>query len=722
MCLIRKVIAYLLPNFSFTESLVNIRKTMTDIQVLKEIEKKLNIKLGDFKAWSEARKPRKHNKSPKNADGLIIKRLNNSQLFTIDSNNNVVELFLNGLQLTSIPNEILKLKNLRRLDCVDNRITKIPIWLTELQKLQELFLFSNHIEVLPDEVLFMDSLESLNISDNPLEAIPIEVIENNRTQNSLQAIRNYINSLSEGTKELNEIKVIIVGDGGSGKTSLQKLLIKEKFNPQESQTHGINIKHLHLRPNNKKVIYRLWDFGGQEIMHATHQFFLSRRSIYIVLLNAREEPNPEYWLNHIKSFGGNSPVIVVINKIDENPSYEVNQLFLKEKYSNIISFIKISCSKNKGIDNVKSSLRNAVTEIENLNVKWALSWFNVKQHLENMTSNFISFDQFTDLCTQNGIHDFSSQNTLVEYLNDLGIILHFKDLGLMDTHVLDPEWVTYAVYKIINSKQLAKNHGVLKITAIRQILKRSEVNNKFKYPSAQLNYIIELMMKFELCFRISKDEILVPDLLPVQEPDFELNDESPLNVIISYAFLPKSIMPRLIVNLHNDIKDKLRWRSGLVVYDSSLNSTAAVKADYELKEISISISGDKRRDYLSIILFIIRRINKSFKGLNQKVNIPITKEVKVSHSHLLMLESKGITKYIPDGLDFEIDVVSVLGSIKGSKNKEEEIFAILDRLVSKSDNPSNIAEKANEIIQLQPNFFGIGLNINALVKKYLKRK
>ena len=66
-------------------------------------------------------------------------------------------------------------------------------------------------------------------------------------------------------------------------------------------------------------------------MHATHQFFLSRRSIYIIMLNAREDPNPEYWLNHIKSFGGNSPVIIVINKTDENPSYDVNRLFLKEK-------------------------------------------------------------------------------------------------------------------------------------------------------------------------------------------------------------------------------------------------------------------------------------------------------------------------------------------------------------------------------------------------------
>ena len=65
-------------------------------------------------------------------------------------------------------------------------------------------------------------------------------------------------------------------------------------------------------------------------------------------------------------------------------------------------------------------------------------------------------------------------------------------------------------------------------------------------------------------------------------------------------------MPRLIVNLHNDIIEKLRWRSGLAIYDNSLKTSAVIKADYELKEISISVFGEKKRDYLSIILFILR--------------------------------------------------------------------------------------------------------------------
>jgi len=709
----------------------NYKKTeMTDKDIIKKIEDKLQIKFGDFDDWDKNQKVKSEKRTQTRTEKEHTlepieekDRLENKQLIKSDNEGKVTEMYLNGLKLQRIPEEVFELKHLNRFDSVNNEIIEISSRFTELEELNTLYLFTNKIVEIPEDVIFHKSLKKIEIHNNPIRTIPPELFEGQFRRNSLEPIRNYLNSLKAGTKSLNEIKVIIVGDGGAGKTSLQKLLTNEEFNPQESQTHGINIKHLTLRPNKKNVKYRLWDFGGQEIMHATHQFFLSRRSIYIILLNAREEPNPEYWLNHIKSFGGNSPVIVIINKTDENPSFDVNRLFLREKYPNIIDFIKISCSQGSGIDNVKSALKKAVLDIKDLNSQWAVSWFNVKTILENITTSFISYDQFTNLCFENGVYDSSSQNTLVEYLNDLGIILHFKDFALSDTHVLDPEWVTYAVYKIINSKKLADNKGLLKLSEIRAILNTNNTDPKFKYPSTSLNYIIELMMKFELCYKVSNTEILVPDLLEVQEPSFRIEDKSPLKVIITYGFLPKSVMPRLIVNLHNDIHNQLRWRTGLIVYDQGLNAFSKITVDYESKSIIIEVSGDKKRDYLSIILFIIRKINSSFKGLESKINIPVkgAPGVMVSHSHLLTLESKGIMKYIPEGLDYEINVKEMLGSIQPEKSFEEEIFALLDKLVTKSDNNETIAEKANEIIQMQPNFFGMGININALVKRYLKK-
>ncbi len=87
-----------------------------------------------------------------------------------------------------------------------------------------------------------------------------------------------------------------MGDGTAGKTSLVKQMRGRNFDKSESQTHGINIDSWEVYQDDTKIKVRLWDFGGQEIMHATHQFFLSKRSLYILVLDGRKDEKTEYGL------------------------------------------------------------------------------------------------------------------------------------------------------------------------------------------------------------------------------------------------------------------------------------------------------------------------------------------------------------------------------------------------------------------------------------------
>jgi internalin A len=82
------------------------------------------------------------------------------------------------------------------------------------------------------------------------------------------------------------------------------------FNPNESQTDGLTVREWGVHVNAKDVRLNVWDFGGQEIYHATHQFFLTKRSLYLLVANCRtseDENRIEYWLKLIQSFGGNPP-------------------------------------------------------------------------------------------------------------------------------------------------------------------------------------------------------------------------------------------------------------------------------------------------------------------------------------------------------------------------------------------------------------------------------
>ena len=639
---------------------------------------------------------------------------------------NLTYLNLSNNRITDI--SVLKnLRNLTYLDLSNNHLTDISV-LKKLSKLKSLDLSYNEILRIPQEFLNLN-IElgwekdehlggSINLYRNPLESPPIEIVKKGR-----KAVIEYFKSL-EGEKEaLNEVKVLLVGDGGAGKTSLVKQLIGEKFDKNESETHGINIIDWQVEEADNSIKSHFWDFGGQEIMHATHQFFLSKRSLYILVLDGRKDEKTEYWLKHIESFGGDSPILVVLNKIDENPGFDLNRRFLQDKYKGIRGFYRVSCATGAGIKLLSENLNNALANVEILETTWAKSWFNVKTQLENMTEDFISYEEYKALCANENITKKTSQDTLVDFLNDLGVILHFKELQLLDTHVLNPKWVTNAVYKIINSEKLALYKGVLKLQLLDEILKKKG-NGDYYYPPEKYSYIIDLMKKFELCYEIDRRTVLIPDLLEVQEPEFDFDYDGSLKFLIEYDFLPKSVMPRFIVKMHKDIKENLRWRTGVVLEDKAFHSTAVIKADERDEKIYIYVNGEQKRDYFAVILFTFREINRSFEKLKaiEKVPMPDEPEITVSYEHLVRLERKGIEKYIPDGSEKEYNVKDLLGTVYVEKRNEEEILEILRKLRDESDTEESLLKKANDTFILQPNVMGVGINFNKLIKKVLSKK
>ena len=155
-----------------------------------------------------------------------------------------------------------------------------------------------------------------------------------------------------GRRPLNEAKLVLVGFGGVGKTSLANRLIHDRFHPREPMTDGIAITDWPIRLRDAKVRLHVWDFGGQEIMHSTHQFFLTHRSLYVLVLNGRqgrEDADAEYWLNLVESHGGKLPVIIALNKIKEH-AFDINRTALRQKFSAVRDVIATDCADpTKGV-------------------------------------------------------------------------------------------------------------------------------------------------------------------------------------------------------------------------------------------------------------------------------------------------------------------------------------------------------------------------------------
>jgi internalin A len=686
---------------------------------------------------------------------------------------NLTYLLLGNNQLSDLPPEIVKLQNLNLLDLGGNQFSNLPPVIGELQKLTELNLEANQLSNLPPEIGKLQTLKTLllqnnnltelaseicklpnlvslglnnnqlnkfpkalldlnldikwdsyiwgngiHVEGNPFEIPPVEIVKQGR-----QAIIDYYTALDkEPDRLLNESKLILIGDGGVGKTSLMKRLLGQEFNQQESQTHGININTFSLKHNDNDIKLHCWDFGGQQIMHATHQFFLSKRCLYLLVLDSRRETQVDYWLKHIQSFGKNAPVIIVINKIDENPYFDLPQKRqLKKDYSNLKHICRISCATQAGISELNNAIQNTLPDIELLNTLFPAKWFKVKTAITKQTkeTNFTSYEHYVDICQIHGITKESEQNTLIHFLHDLGLVNHFQDRWLRETNVINPQWITEAVYTIINAPQLAGN-GKLHRNDLKSLL-----DNDI-YPVRKHDYIIELMKKFELCYPLNDDEYLLPDLFPIEEPEFEFDDEHALHFILEYDFLPKSIFTRFIVRMHSRILNNNYWRSGVILYDCTTGTTALVET--VSNRLELKLTGPQKREDLLILRFVLTDIHRSFSHLSvtEKIGLPDNKpRLSVNYDYLAKLAEKGQSEYLPpENPEKSYEIKELLGKVT---TETPDTDAMLQKIINILETQGiqkekDLLDRLDEVVKIKPGLFGISINVNALLKKWKKKR
>ncbi|MCI5207776.1 MAG: serine/threonine protein kinase [Candidatus Electrothrix sp. ATG2] len=632
--------------------------------------------------------------------------------------NHLDSLAISDLQLTSLPHELFQLKKLTTLGLWSNQLTELPPEIAQLTNLAWLNIRDNRLVSLPPEIVQLAKLKTLKLDNNPLISPPYEL-----AIQGIEAIREYFTSAEEGTRTVAEVKVILVGEGASGKTSLTRCLREERFDPHEKTTHGIRIKNWQLDTGDQELRCNLWDFGGQEIMHATHQFFLSRRSLYVLVLDGRRDERPEYWLRYIESFGGGSPVLVVLNKYDTNPGFDLDRPFLQEKYPFIVGFHRTSCFTGQGIEPFRQALLEELDKVPLSKNRWPASWFRAKERLEQMDEPRISYEAFEAVCRDAGVEGEISQEVLVDFLHDLGIVIHFTDFGLDDNHVLDPKWVTGAVYKIINAESVAAGKGLLRLDALKEILCPQE-GDLYAYKRADHHFVIELMKKFELCYELAGGEVLIPQLLAVPQPAFAFSYEGSLRFVLQYTdFLPPSVMPRFIVKRHQEIKDKLRWRTGVVLEHPQLEATAVVRADNEARRIHIAVTGKERKVYLALIWLSLREINTGFEGLRVSERVPMPDDPKrsVPYKTLLTYQEKGLEQYIPEDSDQVYRVQDLLDAVHPDNEGEGEKMVALAQVDKEKGILRRLAEGLTKYSELKPNIGGVGFNFNALFEDILKR-
>jgi internalin A len=589
-------------------------------------------------------------------------------------------------KLTTLPASMSQLQNLVWLSLNENPFAQIPEPLYELRNLK--FLNMNFVRVHGEDVglkmsakfLQMEKLEKLLAYTAHIDFPPPEIVKG-----GVPAMKEYFRQLeAQGTDHLYEAKLLIVGEGGAGKTSLAKKIENPGYELQEEDsTKGIEVIPWTFKMENGQTFRaNIWDFGGQEIYHATHQFFLTKRSLYVLVADTRKEDTDfNYWLNAVELLSDNSPMLIVKNeKQDRHREINVNQL--RGQFSNLKETMATNLADNRGLNEILKEIKLHITHLPQIGAPLPKTWVKVREALEKEARNYIGLKEYLDICEQNGFSELKDKMQLIGYLHDLGVCLHFQDDPLLrKTIILKPKWGTDAVYKILDNKTVIGNLGKFNRDDLANVWNESE------YADMQ-DELLQLMINFRLCYRIANSEFYIaPQLLTENQPHYDWDEMNNLILRYTYEFMPKGIITQFIVAMHKLIAEQNHvWKGGVILAKDE--TKAEVSEYYGKREIKVRVMGKHKKELMTIVTYELDRIHSSYARLKYNKLIPCNcsrcKNSQAPHFYRLeTLQRFAENRQEVIMCEMSFEMVNVRGLIDDVIDKKE--YVSLDKQGSSSE-------------------------------------
>jgi len=521
--------------------------------------------------------------------------LSNNQLASIPSSlgdlKELREFNLSNNQLASIPSSLGGLKELREFNLSNNQLASIPSSLGDLKELQGLNLSKNQLTALPYTLMGLEKLDTLRLEDNPLDPALLSAY----TQ-GLDALRAFLRSL-ENSEPLYEAKLILVGEGGVGKTTLLKALTGHEPRNNEPTTHGVSIEihSMHLPHPTKmgvNIQFNAWDFGGQEVYRVTHQFFLSHRSIYLLVWEPRmgvQLSQVEDWLKLIHLRVGTDAKVIIVSthaRTGQHIARIDKPVFLRDYGSMIVDFIEVDSLVDETISNekfgmgqLKALIANAAEDLGQMGMPFNVNWRSARDEALELgkAQPRTAYVDFATVCDRHGL-DAIDTRTLAGLMHDLGYIVYYGDDDrLKGDVVLQPEWLTKAIGFVLEDHATHAREGILPDAHLSDVWLHHSFSDEPRYEAELYPFFLRLMEKYDVSFRLEDGRTsLVAQHVPQVRPNLPwLPEEEPssntrrLAMVCVMDDAPPGLIPWMIVRTHEYGFEQqghyLHWQKGHVL-------------------------------------------------------------------------------------------------------------------------------------------------------------
>jgi|CXWL01.1.fsa_nt_gi GTPase SAR1 family protein len=554
-----------------------------------------------------------------------------------------------GNPLGNIPECVRDLKQLKRFHADDCQLQLVPTWLSELNYLEVIGLSNNKISDLSSSLSQLEHLKTLELKDNPLNPALQSAYEQ-----GLDGVKAYLRSLEGNAEPLYEAKLVLVGEGNVGKTTLLKALKgkKGKAAPKkgEATTHGveIDIRALHLpHPTKKKVKIQLnaWDFGGQDVYRVTHQFFFSRRSLYLLVWEPRrgvQQGQVEDWLNMIRLRVGDDARVIIVSthcKTGERIA-RIDQPVFKQQYGDmIVGFHEVdslvpdpATGEMVGIAELKKVIAEHASKLDQMGMGFNRDWKAARDELLARPEPRISFGTFSGVCAARGLSGIDTE-TLAHLMHDLGYIVHYSDdEKLRDDVILKPEWLTKAIGFVLEDTDTKDAEGILPDDHLYKVWHEHRFEKEPRYDPEFYPFFLRLMEKYDVCYRLTDGKAsLVAQHVPQVRPELPWLPEQEIpNKLLRIVMVcsmeedPPGLVPWMIVRTHDFAVEqtdatgkihRLHWDKGMFLRHPP-HGEAMLVLDTRDREFRIYAQAAWPEHFMNILHSTLEKlINDNWRGL-----------------------------------------------------------------------------------------------------------
>jgi hypothetical protein len=385
--------------------------------------------------------------------------------------------------------------------------------------------------------------------------------------------------------------------------------------------------------DNKPMYLSVWDFAGQHMEHATHQFFLTENAIYLILWNARlgaESGKHDlwYWLELLKMRVRNPKFLLVATHVEHTPP-DLNLSEIERSYNGCQGNFPIELENLKGMASLRTRILELAADSPSLRAEWPPEWLSVRDEVRKIREKQVHMTPtaFRTLMKKKHVTEQVAQQDLAGQLHNLGEILYFQERDeLSSLVILSPEWVTELIALVVRSNEVRQNKGILSKAHLAKLWKKAKLQ-----PTIQA-HLIHLMDWFDLTYSTShRTELgIVVEALPYSTPEslkqVDLPSDQPrMEMIFRFPSLHRRLPPGIptwgIARAHRFSKCT-PWRDAAAFEDGDSKSQALILASDTAKEIRLRVVADYPPFFFGLMESILRDTFKRYPGLEPERRLP----------------------------------------------------------------------------------------------------